>query len=240
MSRVLIGLSLFAAWASLGRILRVDGVPYPHGLSAIVDLSFLTRTPAAVVATLVYAAAVVAFLRGSRGAAAIVVTLLALGTHLQECQWPGDAGVNGSPILPGAAVAAWAIAGSAEAACGIVGAVYLLAGTSKILASGLAWAGGANLAIHIVSHAYEGLPALLPFRLAIADSPALCSAFGVATLILECGAVVFVVPAARKPMAVVLSAMHIGIGLLMGLHHYEFVFLVLGLAWYRAAPQSQS
>ncbi|MFZ5482334.1 MAG: hypothetical protein ACOZNI_36570 [Myxococcota bacterium] len=242
--RVLLGLAVLAAWGSLGRVLRVRGVPHPRGLTALVDLAFLTQPAVAGVATLAVVVAVALFVfdRHARAAATFIVIAFSLGGHVQASQWPGLNGVNGAIALPGAALAAWVVAQHVagtpeerarrghEAACGIVAAFYPLLALSKVLGSGLAWAGGGNIGRHVAVHAVGGLAVLEPLRLGLAASPALCTALGVGTLVIEGGAIAFLWPAARPAVAVAVAAMHVGIGLFMGLHHYECLLVVAGLA----------
>ncbi|MDP2307823.1 MAG: hypothetical protein Q8P18_17490 [Pseudomonadota bacterium] len=239
--RVLVGLSLVLAWASLAKVLRVEGLPHPRGLAALVDLSVLVSPVAIGASSIVYAVALAAFVLGRRPdvAAAVLIGLLALGGHLQACQWPDGVGANGALTLPGAALSAWWLArrfggtSGREAACGIVAAAYPLAALSKVTSSGLEWAGAGNLSLHIASQSYVGWSALQPLRLAAAGSPALCGALGVGTLIIEAGVIAFVWAPARLPLAALVAAMHVGIALLMGLHHYEWMLVVLGLALWR-------
>ena len=255
-------LSALAAWMSLGRILRVDGIPYPRGLSALVDLSWLVTPAAALVTTVLFGACALVFARarsGALAAAAVMSALLALGTHLFASQWPGDAGSNRATSLPGASLAALVlvtlVAGrgvrgasrderarerlGVDAAAGIVAASYALAGLSKLSGSGVGWAMGQNLAMHIASHAFYGVAWLRPLRESVAEQLWLCTALGVATLVIECSFVLFVLRPMRLAYAALGSAMHLGIGAIMGLHHYDWMLGMLGVALWSAAHDAR-
>ena len=254
LARICLGLGLIMAWFTLTRILRVDGTPHPRGLSAILDLSPLTTPMGFWLLTAVFTAAVLAFVLRWRACfgLGLSVALLALGGHILMAQWPGDLGVNGSLVLPGASGVACLLAvgwsrrrgadpptmeiNGLDAACGIAAAGYTLAAINKLIGSGLAWAGGSNLALHITVHAYSGIEALLSLRLAVADSLLLCSFFGVGTLLIEGSFGLFVFPRFRLVLALLAVSMHLAISLFVGLHHYDWMFLVLGLGLY---PRTQ-
>ena len=246
--RICIGLSLLATWGSFGRILDIQGTPHPRGLSALIELSFLTTAPGALVASAVFLLATGALVlrRWPVASAAVVVLLLVLGGHIQAAQWPPEAQqANRAIVLPGAALVAWIVAflsarqqgqdteqadaTGIDAACGIAAACYTLAGLGKLLGSGMAWASGSNLSMHIMVHSYGSLPFLREFRQAVADTPALCAVAGTGTLLIECSFFLFVFPRLRRAYALAAVAMHLGIAAAMGLHHYDWMFMVLGL-----------
>lgn len=168
--------------------------------------------------------------RAPRLGAGALFLLLALGSTLVEWQWPPGVGVDNGLSLPALSALAWAIGGR-EAACGTVAAGYSLAALSKLHGSGLGWATGLNLAQHISTHAWDGAPALLEARLALAASVPLCTALGAATFLIEGSAVLFLLPALRRPWALAAAAMHLGIALVMDLHHYDWMLVTLGLAF---------
>lgn len=250
-SRVAIGVGIALAWGSLWRMFLADGIRHPRGLSAWIDLSFLVNPVAAVAATLVFLGLLVQFSRRKAPVvtASAMAAMLALGAHIQASQRPGNINENHSVVMPGAMLVAWALGawwarrrggGDAEqdhvgyeAACGVVGAAYTMAGVHKVIGSGWAWATPTNLQAHILIHAPDGLPALLPFRLALAEIPWLTGFFGVGTLLIECSFFLFAVPKLRVPWAVFVACMHIGIGVILDLHHYDYMLIALGMAFYR-------
>jgi hypothetical protein len=158
-------------------------------------------------------------------------------------------GINGATMLPGAALlASWVARRTTsniqerdrrgvEAACGIVGACYAVAVSSKLWTSGFGWASAGNIGMQIATEAYLAPEPLRSLRLAAAASPALCATVGTATLFIEGGTLLFVLPAARVPMCVLLVGMHLGISVLMGLHHYDWMFTAVGWALISSARQ---
>lgn len=242
----LFALGLFVTWISQSRVLDVRGIQHPRGLAAFVDLSFFVTPIGALVATLVYVASLFAIVQGRHRLAgcASVGLWLGLSTHVAECQWPTDLGVAHATAMGGAAMVAYTIAHvltrrrspperdrlALEAIAGVVAASYALAGASKLLGSGVRWAEGRNVALHIASHALASPSPLTPFRLAVATHPTAIGALGIGTLLIECGFVFFVVPRSRPVFALLSAAMHLSISLLMGLHHEEWMLMVLGVA----------
>lgn len=248
--RAFFAAGLFMAWLSYNDVLSVDGLPYPRGLAAWVDLSWLVTPGAVAVQTAVFVAALFAWAtrRSPEVAAAVLSVLLIVAEQLHMSQWDEDIGGNKAAVLPAAAMIGWVVTAAwarrrgrsadeaevlgYEAACALAAACYFLAGAAKIDASGLMWASGSNLALHITVHAYNGVAWLMPFRLAVAEHLWLCTIFGVGTLIVECGYVFFLVPWMRKPLSIAATGMHLAIGLVMGLHHYDWMFVEIGLAFY--------
>jgi hypothetical protein len=232
---------LLLAWASLSRVLQVDGLP--HAPAPLGGLTFLTQPGPATLCSLAFAVAAYGYVcnRAADLAMAVMAGLLALGAALQRWQWPGEEGVNGAVMLPGAALVASLLArrlspaarrdaAGVEAAAGIVAASYVLAGLSKLSTSGWGWTGQPNLGVHILAQGYAGLGALGPLREAVAQSALACRLLGVGTLTIELGAIVFLWPSLRRGWAATAVAMHLGISLLMGLHHYDWLLTVLGVA----------
>jgi hypothetical protein len=192
--------------------------------------------------------------RKREGAAAVVmIGLLWVAESLALSEWADDVGGNKAAVLPVASLFAYTVTQAwsrrrgddavrterlaVEAACGVCAAAYCLSGVSKVWESGLMWASGSNLALHITVHGWRGVEALIPFRLAVAEILPLCTLFGVGTLLVECGYLFFVVPALRKPLSIAATLMHLAIGLVMGLHHYDWMFVEIGLAWYVVGDQ---
>ena len=251
--RVCLALGLLFAWAAQSNVLYVDGIPYASGLTALLPMEMLVTPVGFGVATLIY---VVCALRwaGWRDTRAgwVAVVLMWVMVDIDLHQWPDDVGGNKAVVLPGAAVMAWNIADAVaarrgasaaqrerwglEAACGVAAMGYFIAGVSKLHYSGLAWLTGGAMSIQIMSYATQGAAALIPFRLAVADQLWLCALFAWATIFIECGFLLFVLGWMRKPLSTLATLMHLGIALVMGLHHHDWMFMELGLAWYAVAP----
>ncbi len=249
---------LFMAMISYNRISRMESVPYPRGLAAWVDLGWAAQPSALAGLALLFLVAMVAWVVRVRetAAAVVMIAVLWIAESLHLSQWADDVGGNKAAVLPVASLLAYTVTRAwsrrrgddaltverlaVEAACGVCAAAYFLAGVSKISESGLMWASGSNLALHITVHGWRGVEALIPFRLAVAEVLPLCTLFGVGTLIVECGYLFFVVPALRKPLSIAATLMHLSIGLVMGLHHYDWMFVEIGLAWYVVAAPSRA
>ena len=248
LGRLCLGLSLLATWATVARTFGRGGLPYPHGISALVDLSALSTGTAGLVLGGLFVGASAAFVWGWRPlrSAVVAAALLALAAHLQSAQWaPGSHQANRAVVLPGAALVAYAVAGllarrqgrsaaavdavGIDAACGVAAACYAIAGGNKLLSSGLGWASDANLSMHMMVHSFGSAPGLGPLRQAVATTPWIASVAGTGTMLIECGFAFFVAPRLRRPLAAAAVAMHLGIGLAMGLHHYDWMFFALGL-----------
>lgn len=239
LGRTSVGVGLLMAWGSFGRVLDVDGLPHAPGVLAALPMN----AGVAGAATVVFLVALAAFVgqRAEDAAAAVLVVLLAAATQAQAWQWPGDQGANGATMLPGAALIAWWVARrfggddlvrrrrGVDAACGIVAAAYFIAATSKVTVSGLQWASAGNIGLQIAAQAALVGGPLHTLRGAVAEEPVLCGGLGVATLFIEGGALLFVWPRARPTLTGLLVGMHVGISLLMGLHHYDWMFTMLGL-----------
>ena len=231
-----------ALLAGLGLLLRLrwDGLSHPRGIAGLVDLSWLARAPSQVALTVALIGALAWFIRRGGAAAALLAgAVLLVQAWLLFWQWPVGSGVDNGVTLPAATLLAWGVGGllvdpdqarrvGREAACGVVAAAYLLAVASKLQGSGLGWASGQNLALHISIHDAGGW--LSPLRRAVVDSPGLCGLLGVGTLLIEGSSLLFLFERFRRPWALLAVGMHVGISLLMGLHHYEWLLVVLGLA----------
>src|SRR5262249_43796694 len=154
--RWVLGSALALSWGGVSvELFSVPGLPYARGPAAWLGLDWLVAPLPLGVLSLIFFAALAAFLlrRAEGAAAAVVVLLLAFALHLQVSQWPGESGVRHAPLMPAAALAAYALvlrlthreAAAHEAACGIVAAIYLLAGLAKLQAGGLQWGQGGQL-----------------------------------------------------------------------------------------------
>jgi len=104
--------------------------------------------------------------------------------------------------------------------------------------SGFAWASPGNIGLQIATQGSLVGEPFQSLRLHVASWRPVCGFIGVATLFLEGGALVYLWPSARMRHAVALVIMHLGIGLLMGLHHYDWMFTALGWALWSARPPS--
>lgn len=251
-ARVLFVGSLFFAWMSVNVQLVGHSVEQGQTMNAHLRDAFPLPMAVSVALTLLFVTASVLFVmrRWEVWTGGLVVAMLAGGATLQDALWPGEIGENHAVVLPGVAVLAYLIGRGTglrrgmdrataerlgyEAACGVAAACYLIAGLSKVHMSGLAWASGSNLSLHMHVHALSGGAWMRPFRLAVAEHLWLCTAFGAGTLLIECGAVVYLWAPLRRPWSVLIGAMHTSIGLLMGLYHPDWMLMALALGFYDA------
>jgi hypothetical protein len=237
-----LGAALALSWLGVSfEVLSVHGLPYAHGAAAL--LEWLVAPAPWVVLSLVFFGALAAFLlRRWQGVAAVVATLLlALALHLQVSQWPGESGVRHAPLMPAAALGAYGLAWlftkrertAHEAACGVVAAIYFLAGVAKLEVGGLHWAQGGQLALLIAERSVDVPAWLAALRRGFALSPGLCSALAATAVAVECAGLLFVWPRARSAYAVAAIALHAGIAVLMGYVYVHYVLTVAALAFSR-------
>lgn len=116
------------------------------------------------------------------------------------------------------------------AATGMFAAVYVGAGTSKLLSSGLSWTEGSNLLATIVSrHTFPANPGLfdryLDFLIA---HPGLATVFAMATLGIQLGAVLYLVsPPLRMVWGTLIVGFHFNVWVLMGVRYFEPMLFAL-------------
>ena len=138
-------------------------------------------------------------------------------------------GVTHGKLLPAAAALAIAFSGS-EAACGVVAAIYTLAGLAKVLGAGAGFVDPEYLGTLILERSFYVPTALSSVRLYLAESRPLLVALSVGTLVVELGGAFFVLPRFRRPLAVCNIAMHAGIAVAMGYVYVQWACVVAGLA----------
>lgn len=182
-------------------------------------------------------------LRDDARAGWAVVALFGLCWGAERLSEDGQHAVRHGSLLPVsaliAALAAPRLAGqrepglAQEAAWGAVGAVYTLAGVSKVLGSGLGWFAPTHLGLLILERAPEAPEPLQSVRLAVAGSPALCVVLATVALLAELAGVLLIWPRARPFVATALMVTHLGIAALMGYVYMSWVILLFGLTWGR-------
>ncbi len=244
--RLLIAIGIFTAAGSLHGAFSTRTIEYPRGISALIPLDFLLTPIAMVLLVTLFLAALTSWTMGIREEPSgwTVVVLLALGLHLSLGHHPIDEVSNRAVNLPGAGLAAYLIWRKIarmqgdhsrqnrigfDAFCGIAAICYALAGANKIWAPGVAWATGVNLANHITTHALLGSPIMLDLRLWVASQEVVCMLLGVGTLVIECGFVLFILRKYRPILSILAVVFHLSIGLIVGLHHPDWMFTVAGL-----------
>jgi hypothetical protein len=117
-----------------------------------------------------------------------------------------------------------------EAACGVLGGAFFLAGLAKLRESGFDWVRARHQALLIAERAYSGAPALRWLRRRVAATPWLCLAAGLYGFYGEFLGLLFAFSWARWPVAVFSVALQIGITVLLGYVELEWLLILIALA----------
>lgn len=218
--------ALHVAFSEQPLYARRDGLDRPRARAAWLLLPSLG-----------FAAALLAFHRGSWWAGLGVFLALAGIRQLETRTWTGDTVVRLGKYAPSAAcLLGWLIgrfAGEAaawQAACGVMAGIYTLAGLSKLAETGWEWVRPQNHALLIAERSFGAPRPLRALRLAAARSPAVCRFVGLAGLIAELACAFYVFPEARMAVTVLVLGLHAGIVLLLGYVEPEWWLLMLGLS----------
>jgi hypothetical protein len=220
-----VALAVFASQAAAEG--RRHGSP-ASGLAAV-----LASTPCLVILTVVAVGALVLFVRGRRPIASGLVALAALAL-VEHTQSALSSGHERTFFVGGAALAGWlmglafaaqipaATAGAWDAALAEAGAVagiaapYVEAGLSKLTTSGLFWADATVLRSAILStHPVDDSSPLALYARVVVDNGGVARALSVATLVIQLGAVAYVVgPRLRMVWGALLLSFHVNVALL--------------------------
>lgn len=146
------------------------------------------------------------------------------------------AGVTHGKLLPASVALALALSG-AEAACGVVAAIYTLAGIAKLRGAGALFLDPDYLGTLVLERSFHVAAPLGQLRLALAESRVLITLLAATTLVLELSGALFVLPRCRRPLALALLFMHAGIAAAMGYVYVQWAAVVLGLACWREPPR---
>lgn len=118
-----------------------------------------------------------------------------------------------------------------EAACGVYAAIMFLAGFSKLRYSGLAWVDGDRHALMMLVRSFAATTALDDFRGWLAAHPTLLEIGASYTLAIEFAAPLFLVPRLRKPFALAMIPLPVGLAFTFGFFPFETATIPLVLAW---------
>jgi hypothetical protein len=192
---------------------------------------------ATVVLTCVATIALVAWMLNIKATAnaVILIVLLFIGAFAEDRLLAAHPEVHHGKLLPWAALIAYTIAGR-EAACGVSGAIYFLSGVAKLRGGLARWLAPGNLAMLFAERSAAGPVTIMKLRLWAATTPALCTALAATSLLIELGGIAFLFPRARKPFAIAVTAMHLGIVLLMGYVYVNWILVVVALAFLPLEP----
>jgi hypothetical protein len=197
--------------------------------------------PVFLVAVLVHVVGLVWWVRDPAAAPGAVLALapIAAGAVIERLASPS--GVHHGKLLPAAVLVAWIVAlgrggpdrvrRAIEAACGVTAATYTLAALAKIGGAGAGWFDPNYLGLLVLERAVGAPAPLAALRLAVAQRPAACLALATGALLIEGAGVLFVWPPARRPVALALVALHVGIAACMGYVYATWALVVLALAW---------
>lgn len=179
------------------------------------------------------------------GPATMILPLLVLG--IAERRYMIE-GVHHGKLLPTGVILVWLLstlpwtrrrypgsptALAVEASFGVSAAIYLLAAVAKMTGAGGRWFDPDYLGLLILERSFGAVGPLASLRLGIAANPLLCRMLSVGALLIETGGVLLLWPRLRRPMALILSALHLGIAVTMGYIYVTWVVTLLGLAWWR-------
>lgn len=118
-----------------------------------------------------------------------------------------------------------------EVACGVLGAVFVLAATAKLSHTGMSWTDGDPLRLLVFERSFGAFPVLHDLRLFFAHHPWLGRLASVYTVLVQGAAVAFFWPRARKSWTLAVIPMFTGFALLMGMVQIPWVLLPIALSW---------
>ncbi len=119
-------------------------------------------------------------------------------------------------------------AGAWELCLCAMGAMYFMSGVAKLRNSGIGWSNGRRLLVCAAAYAENSEGFVRQARLVLGSSPALARALASATIVVELGSALFLVPRWRRWAAGAMFGLHMGIVLFMGIE-WEFYPLLLPL-----------
>jgi hypothetical protein len=247
--RWLFGLALVLSWANSAlHVALPDRSMYAPNRRTFRGLPALGRVLPLVLASLVYVALVVAFLRGVAEEAAALLILAALASirRVEIGRWPGDLVVRLGKYAPSAAcLLAWLVGKLAlgalgwsqasarvlawNASCGVMAAAYFLAGIAKYREAGIGWMNPQHQALLVAERAFAGPAVLRRMRLFIVRSRVMSRSMGIAGFVGEFAAAAFVFPAARPAVLALIFSLHLGFVLLLGYFEPEWLAVMLAV-----------
>ena len=118
-----------------------------------------------------------------------------------------------------------------EICCAVVGAVYTMAGLSKLHYSGLGWINSYYLRLLTAGEIPWSSGLLLRIRSVLAGSPAFAWAASAGTLIIELSGVLMVWPSSRPYYTAALLCLHAGIFLSTGIIWPDHILLIAALGF---------
>jgi hypothetical protein len=235
--RGVLALSALAAWVGLSGHLGGKGLPYPRGLAALIDLSWVLSPVGHGVLTALFVGAVV--LNAARirpyETGVLAFAVMALAANVDGSQYP-EPGEHHGKLLPINALLAATIGlwwggerAARDAAAGVVAGSYTMAALVKLWRSGPLWAETMDLPLLSAERAVGAPWPLDTIRMAVAHHPQLALAGGVGVHVLELLGVLFLWPRFRRPFAVAMIAAHVSIGVLLGYSYPDWILVLVAL-----------
>lgn len=246
----LFALCLLHSWAN-----STAHVMYPHEQVYSSGFDLLLRRPTgrglalALIGTPLFVAATWAFFSAPLPLlwAGLLLAMMAGVRHLERRVWHDEIVIKLGKYVPAAAALlghslargglllldhppAEAEAAGWEAACGVLGGAFFLAGLAKLRETGFDWVRARHQALLIAERAYSGAPALRWLRRRVAATPWLCLAAGIYGFYGEFFGLLFAVPWARWPVAIFSVALQVGITVLLGYVELEWLLILIALA----------
>jgi hypothetical protein len=197
-------------------------------------------------------AALISFARGRRTLTAGSLALLVLAL-LNESRAALSFGPSRADFYCGALLLGWLVGTAfarrlrtrratklafeepfAEAgAVGVLAAIYVSAGLSKLLASGISWADQMTLrGIILAHHSISDTSPAAAYAHFVVARPMLSQAFSTLTIIVQLGAVLYLVhPRLRPIWGVLILGFHLNVGILTGIGYLEAQVLTLLFAF---------
>ncbi len=121
--------------------------------------------------------------------------------------------------------------GGREGAWGAAAGTYLLAGLAKLLANGAGWLDPQAHALLLLERGLVAPASLAAPRLFVAARPGLAAGLAAGALLIELAGPLLLWRRARAPMVALITAMHVGIAVLMGYVYLPWVACLLALLW---------
>ena len=244
--RWLFGLCLFMSWLNAAlHIVNAESMPYTRGMSfrALFD----GKRGLLLAGTVAYLVLVGFWTAGIQPAWTGLAIVCAIGLiqALEAAQWPGDTVVRLGKYSPsGSALAGYVVAyfiaqhmGLApdeagwEAACGVMGAAWFLAGLKKWVRSGSRWFWGQTTGLMLLERAYMGPKVIRSLRIGLVSSPFTLKFIGVIGLAVELAGIAMCVPDLRwafTAMVVVLLGLT---AVVLGYTEPEWMLVLIALSW---------
>jgi len=173
-----------------------------------------------------------------------ILGILIVIRRLEIAQWPDNIVVDLGRYVPAAAcLSAWLVVQLLlwgedvavrerigwNAAVGVMGAAYTMAGVTKVREAGFRWARPSNIALLLFERSYSGPRWQRALRRFLAARPLLCGAGATVALWIELLAWGIVVPELRAPVVVAATGLQASITLTLGYFEPEWIAALIAV-----------